>query len=151
MLPNKLKLSISIFSLSILALVACSSGSSPESTEETSSASDNITVEDAEKRVREIVSLDDQELRSTILVNTDEALLSLQEIAPEPITQKAEVGDLFLVFSGTQVIYRPSTDQVVQSVPVINAIPGTDPAQPGTTSPGQPETTNSAQSETTAS
>ena len=82
-----------------------------------------IAPEDAEARVREQILLDGQTLNSTLLVNDADALASLSSIAGREIADVVEVGDLYLVFTDIQVLYRPSVDRVVQTIAVLRNDP----------------------------
>lgn len=111
----------------MMALNSCSDEEAPKEEEkEVTSDDESISVAEAEERIREIVLLEDQELKSTLLVNSEEALASLQEIAPPAIAGTAKVGDFFIIFTETQVMYRPSADRVVQTVPVIKIDSGNE-------------------------
>jgi|GEM_PF-5648502 len=112
---------ILISTIVAIPLISCSSSEAKEEEESSEIGEETITIEDAEKKVREKVVLEGQELRSTLLVNDEAALESLKEIAPATILENIKVGDFFFIFSEMQVIYRPSADQIVQTVPIIKS------------------------------
>ncbi len=80
---------------------------------------ETVTAEQAEAAVRELVELDGSTLNAAIFANSEDALSNLVDIAPSFVADAAVVGDFYLVFDSKQVLYRPSTNKVVQIVPVV--------------------------------
>jgi len=123
---NITKTIIAAFTVFVLTFISACSGSDNNENEDSTDTeelpySDSISVEEAETRVRELVLLEEQKIQSTILVNSEEALASLQNIAPPEIVSSIEVGDFFIIFENTQLIYRPSADRIIQTIPIIRA------------------------------
>lgn len=82
------------------------------------------SVSSIENKVRKIAYVPEGEnLRSTLLINTPDALDQLKKTSGGVWMDDAEVGDYYLAFSGRGVLYRPSSNKVISIIRITNSTP----------------------------
>lgn len=73
----------------------------------------NADPDEAEISVRDLVVIpEDENVRSIVLINSEEALSELKSSSPG-ILDEAKTGDYYIVFEKRSVLYRPDEDKVV--------------------------------------